>query len=221
MLRKFNNKMRLVYLLLVTALLMYGCYPGGPEYTSDYSLVLTDYDKDFNFTNKKTYFMPDTVNFETNDKDISDEVVRGFEELILNQVESNMSSRGYVRVDSTVEVSPDLFIGIDVFAIDNSGVAWVPGGGWWGGYYPPGWGWGWGGWYYPPYYPVGYSYKTGTVLINMADPNAMDDPEDKVKIVWFGGLDGLLSSSTSTNETRVRQGIDQAFDQSPYLQSNL
>lgn len=216
-----NKKMRLIYLLLVSASLMYGCYPGGPEYTSDYSLVLTDYDKDFNFTNKKTYFMPDTVNFETNDKTISDEVIRGFEKIILNQIESNMSARGYAREDSTAAEAPDLFIGVDVFAIDNSGVAWVPGGGWWGGYYPPGWGWGWGGWYYPPYYPVGYSYKTGTVLINMADPNATDDPEDKVKIVWFGGLDGLLSSSTASNESRVKQGIDQAFDQSPYLQSNL
>jgi len=208
-------------LIIVMAASLYGCYPGGPEYTSDYSLVVTDYEKDFDFGSKKTYFMPDTVNFETNDKDISDEIVRGFEELILDEVESNMSARGYVRVDSTAQESPDLFIGIDVFAIDNSGLAWVPGGGWWGGYYPPGWGWGWGGWYYPPYYPVGYSFKTGTVLINMADPNATDDPEDEVKIVWFGALDGLLSSSTATNQSRVTDGINQAFDQSPYLQSNL
>jgi hypothetical protein len=216
-----NRNMRLIYLLLVSTSIIYGCYPGGPEYTSDYSLVLTDYDKDFNFTNKKTYFMPDTINFETNDKTISDEVVRGFEKIILDQIELNMAARGYEREDSTAAEAPDLFIGVDVFAIDNSGVAWVPGGGWWGGYYPPGWGWGWGGWYYPPYYPVGYSYETGTVLINMADPDATDNPEDKVKIVWFGALDGLLSSSTSSNESRVIQGIDQAFDQSPYLQSNL
>jgi hypothetical protein len=218
-----NNMKKLIPIfLLLLVVWLNGCYPGGPEYTSDYNLVVTDYDEDFNFNDKQTYFMPDTVNFETNDKDISDEVVRGFEELILNQIESNMSARGYERVDSTAAEAPDLFIGVDVFAIDNSGVAWIPGGGWWGGYYPPGWGWGgWGGWYYPPYYGIGYSYKTGTVLISMADPNATDVPEDEVKVVWFGGLDGLLSSSTDANETRVRQGIDQAFDQSPYLQSNL
>jgi hypothetical protein len=223
MFKKTNKKMRIIYLFLISALFMYGCYPGGPEYTSDYSLVMTDYDAGFDFGSRKTYFMPDTVNFATNDQDISDDVILGYEELIISQIESNMSARGYDRVDSTAADAPDLFIGVQVIAINNNGVAWIPGGGWWGGYYPPGWGWGgWGGWYYPPYYPVGYSYKTGTVLINMADPNATDVPEgDDVKIVWFGGLDGLLSSSTANNEASVKRGIDQAFDQSPYLQSNL
>jgi hypothetical protein len=215
------NKLRFPILFILAALI-YGCYPGGPEFISDYSLVVTDYDKDFSFGDKKTYFMPDTINFATNQEDIDEEVILGFEEIILNQIETNMSSRGYDRVDSTAAEAPDLFIGVHVIAINNEGVAWIPGGGWWGGYYPPGWGWGgWGGWYYPPYYPVGYSYQTGTVLIHMADPNATDIPEDDdVKIVWFGGLDGLLSSVTSNNETAVINGIDQAFDQSPYLQSN-
>jgi hypothetical protein len=41
--------------------LLYGCYPKGPEYTSDYDLVVSDYDPDYDFGSQKTYFMPDTV----------------------------------------------------------------------------------------------------------------------------------------------------------------
>jgi hypothetical protein len=221
--RNMVFNIRFLILMLSISAGIYGCYPGGPEYTSDFSLVVTDYEQDFNFGAQVTYYMPDTVNFSTN-QDIDEDVVLGFEELILNEIASNMSSRGYTRVDSTATEAPDMLVTVQVLAIKNTGVGWVPGPGWWWGYYPPGWGWGgWGGgWYYPPYYPVGYSYSTGTVIINLADPDdeIVEDGEIKLPIKWFAGLDGLLSSTTSTNAQRVQAGINQAFNQSPYLQSN-
>lgn len=217
--RKWLNAL----LLIAWGAFLTGCYPGGPEYTSDYNLVVTDYDQSFDFGSKLTYFMPDTVNFATNDEDIDEDVILGFERLILAEIESNMEARGYERVDSTFQEEPDLLIAVQVIAISNSGVSWIPGGGWWGGLYPPGWGWGWGGgWYYPPYYPIGYSYQTGTVLINLADPDdeIVEDGETKPALKWFAAMDGLLSSSTDANQQRIISGIEQAFDQSPYLQSN-
>ena len=204
-------------------IILSGCYPQGPEYISDYSLVVTDYDDAFDFGSRKTYYMPDTIDFETNidDDDIEDKL-REFEELILNEVESNMSDRNYTRIDTTSLEDPDLVITIVVIALENTGIGWVPppGWGWWGGYYPPWWGPGWG-WGYPGWYPIGYSYTTGTVLIHLGDPEIKDDDDNtKVKVAWFAGLDGLLSKNVNNNQEGIRRGINQAFEQSPYLQSN-
>ena len=195
----------------VIAILIAGCYPKGPEYISDYSLVVTDYDNEFDFGSKKTYYMADTINFETNIDDASDEIIRQFEELILDVVESNMSDRNYTRIDTSASETPDLFIGITAIAIENSGVGWVPG--------PC---WGWWCWYYPNWYPVGYSYTTGTVIIHMGDPGAINNYEDDITagVVWVAGLDGLLSSNVNNNAAAVTNGINQAFTQSPYIQSN-
>jgi len=202
-------------------IILSGCYPQGPEYVSDYSLVVTDYDPDFDFGSRKTYYMPDTISFETNVTGDIEEKLREFETLILETIERNMSDRNYTRIDTT-QAEPDLIITTLAIAIESSGVAWYPppGWGWWGGYYPPGWGWGPGyGWGYPGWYPVGYSYSTGTVIMHMGDPDEKED-DTTVKVTWVGGLDGLISSNVNTNQEGVRRGIDQAFTQSPYIQSN-
>ena len=132
----FKSK-QLNWIGLVAALIIIlsGCYPGGPEYVSDYSLVVTDYDPDFDFGSRKTYYMPDTINFETNIEDDIEDRVREFEKIILDEVEMNMSHRNYERIDTTSAEDPDLVITITAIAIKNTGVGWVPG---------PGWGW-WGG----------------------------------------------------------------------------
>jgi hypothetical protein len=205
----FNLSGFIVALIIILA----GCYPKGPEFIQDYGIVVTDYDPDFDFGSKKTYYMPDTIGFETNIGDDNiEEVIRQYEELILGLIEDNMSARNYQRIDTSAAEQPDLVIGVTALALENSGVGWVP---------SPCWSW-WC-WYYPPYwYPVGYSYSTGTVLIQMGDPeDFLNFNEDiEANVAWLGALDGLLSSSTSTNVQGVTNGINQAFTQSPYIQSN-
>jgi len=108
--------------------------------------------------------------------------------------------------------------------VDNSYYVWYPGWGYWGwwpgwGYWPgygPGWGWG-----YPGY--VGrVTYETGTVFVDMIDPNdpapAVEPPE--IPVVWTGALRGILSGGAATAATRIVDGLNQAFDQSPYLGRN-
>jgi len=216
---KYFNFLGLAASLII---ILSGCYPKGPEFIQDFGIVVTDYDPDFDFGSRKTYYMPDTIHLETN-MDIEDveDRLRELEALILDLVEENMEARNYDRIDTTSAEAPDLVVTVTAYAFENAGVGWVPGPGWgwWGGYYPPGW-WGPGwGWYYPGWYPVGYSYNTGTVIMHMGDPD-VTILEDDVHVAWVGALDGILSSSESSNTQGITNGINQAFTQSPYIQSN-
>ena len=205
-----SNRLKVLGWAATLILLISGCYPKGPEYISDYGLVVTDYDTEFDFGSRKTYYMPDTIGFETNADDLSEEILREFEELILNTVAENMENRNYDRIDTSAVDPPDLFIGIRALAIENSGVGWVP---------APCWSW--YCWYYPNWYPVGYSYSTGTVIIQMGKPDEILNFDDiTANVAWVAGLDGLLSSNVSNNAQSISNGINQAFTQSPYIQSN-
>jgi len=84
----------------------------------------------------------------------------------------------------------------------------------------PGWGYGpgWGGGY--PYVPVVTSYTTGTLIIDMIDPNNPNTSEEIIPIIWSAFLNGLVTGSEASIQTRVTNGINQAFDQSPYLGTN-
>jgi hypothetical protein len=94
------------------------------------------------------------------------------------------------------------------------------------GWYPGGW-WGWYPWYpgggwYPGYPGYGYTYNfsTGTVNITMIDPQRWDPNNPEVGPVWSGALNGLLGDTRAGASTRIRNGINQAFAQSPYLKVN-
>lgn len=197
------------------AVLMFGCYPKGPEYYSDLDITATQYDSTYNFGGAKYYWMPDTVHLQGN-LDISDSERRDLEKLIIGELETQFSNQGYVRVDTTQRDIVDFIVTSDVIGINSSGGVWVPdpGWGWWG----PGW-----GWYYPPYwggyYPYYYSYTTGTVITTMGDIKNIDPVNEEIPAVWMSVFDGLMSSSQSNNAERARASIQQAFTQSPYLKS--
>ena len=63
---------------------------------------------------------------------------------------------------------------------------------------------------------LGYSYTTGTVLTAMLDLRNPDTTNGTVPVIWLGALNGVISAPSSI-ETRIVQGLDQAFEQSPYL----
>ena len=69
-------------------------------------------------------------------------------------------------------------------------------------------------WYYPGYW-YAYSYTTGTVVLGMIDgrPQAAGQ---QVPLVWSAGVNGVLDGQAA-NITIATAGINQAFQQSPYL----
>jgi hypothetical protein len=102
---------------------------------------------------------------------------------------------------------------VSISARNNVGYTGYPWGGYWGWYlpYPPDWGWG----YYPWYGGSIYTYRSGTVFMQMLDPARADSTVQKVPTVWIGAMNGVAEGDDI--EERVIDGINQAFEQSPYL----
>jgi hypothetical protein len=89
---------------------------------------------------------------------------------------------------------------------------------WWYGY-PWYWSFGywgnWGGWYWP--YSITYSYSTGSVLGELVDLTVPESTSKQLRVVWSSYISGLLNNDGTLNTTEVKQAIEQAFSQSPYL----
>jgi hypothetical protein len=197
------------YLILSASLL--GCYPHGAEYVDELDIVYSNYDDQYDFAGKNTYAIPDKIVKITGDIIGPDTTfVREPQNTqILNQIKTNMSSLGWSEV--SLDQNPHVHITVAAWETTTTTVWYWYGyywDWWYGGYYPPYW----GGYY--PTYPVVTSYTTGTLLMIMTDPNELS-ADDRSPIVWNSAINGLLQGSY--NGARVTKAVDQAFAQSPYL----
>jgi hypothetical protein len=199
------------------------CYPDGPETTEDLDLVGTMYDKEFDFTAVNTFSLPDTIIHIVEDGGESD-MDRTHDELIIDRVRDHMISLGYTEEPLDTLDPANVVLLITAISTTSTGIyydpAWWGYWGWWPGWggYPgyPGWGPGWG-YGYPWGYPVHYSYSSGSLFINMVDPDDTDLDEKTISVRWMAVLNALLEGSKQQAEQRITDGIDQAFKQSPYL----
>jgi len=178
-------------------------------------VVYTNYDKNADFKQFSTYYLPDSILL-IGEKDKKEYWKDNEAQQILDTYVSNMSARGYTRVDDR----EDADLGLQVSYVKNTYVytdygypEW-----WWGypGYWDvPYWGnWG-GGWYYP--YSVSYSFSTGSFVTEMLNLEAVQGQSEKLPILWTAYMSGMLSGSTETNVGLAIQAVNQAFSQSTYL----
>lgn len=206
--------------LAIALYILTSCYPKGPEYYSDLDLTVTDYDMEYDFGAQKKYFMADTIEYKTNIKDSELDPADVY--ALLKQIEANFDSLGYESLDDANAADAEFVISVSAIASETSGGGWIGG--------PPcypGWGWGcgWNPWY-PPYWGGGYysySYTTGSVVINWFDPQtppASFEGGEAQPVHWLAIFNGLMSSSRESNFSRIQESVDQAFKQSPYIQSN-
>ncbi len=212
-------------IVLAGTLLFYsGCYPDNSISTSQSDIVMTRYNDSVDFTKLSTYFMADTI-YPMSDDTTKIKPVKNQTEY-LAEIASQMEKMGYQRIfnDDSIHI-PDVIMVVSAIETDNVVVDWwypyYPGWGW-DGY--PGWGWGWGGgWYYPPAYyppyPYYSSYKTGTLLLEMINPNDYDiiKGDTAARVYWNGALNGVLEGSNI--KQRVLDGIEQMFTQSPQIKT--
>ena len=188
------------------------CYPGDQLTTEDADVVVTLFDDQTDFGTLQTYAMPDTIVHLVPDSSSSN-IRRDFDDEILVQVAAEMAAMGFTRESDPNDA--DAFLLIAATSREQVGYTGYPWGGYWGWYYPypPGWGWGW----YPWYGGGGtiYTYRSGTVFMQLADPAQADSTEAKVPTVWVGAINGIIEGNAV--EERIADGIRQAFAQSPYL----
>ena len=210
------------FLLLVVPGLL-SCYNSSEDiFLEDLDIVVTSYDESYDFGQARTFILPDSVVRITGEgDDPSDDDGGQFDELILDRIRQNLLDLGYTEESDPENNASDLVVVVQTLVVDNYVITdpyffwdywgWYP---WFPGYgYGPGY-----GWYYP--YPVVVgAYTTGTIFINMFDPLQVGTQDQQIPNVWLGALNGVLEGSTSGLQARIARGIDQAFDQSPYLEN--
>jgi len=210
-------------------LFLAGCYPSESLLTEEFDTIISVYDTEQDFSKFQTYAIPDTV-IQIGDSTSSDyidlELTQEEMDKIINQIRQNMAAYGYIEIlpDSTgfLPQEPDVVIFVEALAQRRTQIWVLPPGGWWGGWWGwPGWGWGpgWGGWG-PPVIGAS-SFSVGTLYVDYADVQNSVPGEDppKIPVPWVGALNGLLVKPRNI-DNRILPGIDQMFNQSPYLRTN-
>jgi hypothetical protein len=213
-------RLRILYFVfpIFTGLLLVGCYPDGPEYTSDYNLVGSAYDPEFSFDGATTFVLPDTIVFIKDENDNKTYLTDDQEQQIVDNVRNNLAAMGWIdSTNAAVDTMPDVILTITGIATKYSGSYWNYWGwyGGWGWYYPgyPGWGY---PWYPGGGYPSYYEYTTGSLIIDMIDWRSASLDDDYPPFVWAGALNGLINR-TPVDVSKINLAVDKMFELSPYL----
>jgi hypothetical protein len=191
-----------VFYLIGIIFLMVSCYPGEIDSYDELDLVYTNYDDTYDFASKGTYAMPDKIVKVTGNLAEGQEpefVQEPYNTEILAMIKGQMSDLGWTEVAD--KETADMVLLPAVWS-NTTVVYWYD---YWCWYYYYYCGWGW-------YYPTYTTYTQGTMVMTLI-PNgeASIEPVN----VWVAALNGLVSGTY--NVSRISNGIDQAFEQSPYL----
>ena len=199
------------------------CYPGEIDSASQTDIVLTFHKKDADFKVNNTLSMPDSIVDIGAAAGGSSSFDHQYDAQILAKVQQEFQAMGYTFVDPAT-TQPDAVVMVAGITVDNYQA--------WGGY--PWWGyWGWWGswgywgysssntvgstWYYPWTPVVVTSYKSGTIFINLVDPDLTPPQPGQAVSIWGAALNGMLEGTNTEILQRISNNITQAFAQSTYL----
>ena len=135
---------------------------------------------------------------------------------VVAKVRARLNAYGWTQVTFPAD-TPDVFVLASVVADEYTSYSYYPG--YWWGYW---------GWYYPCYYCYpGYppaigttTYKAGTLFLDMVETATISPTDSTTRFAWTAAMNGVLGSSAGGNAQRALAGVDQAFDQSTYLNKN-
>ena len=205
--------MKRLLILLLTGLfaqLVVSCYPEGADNIEDYDVAITNYDKGADFSAFTTFSIPDTVVYFANDNSAG-KPSHEFDDAVIKAVTDNFVAMGYEKVADPTATTPaeDLpsFI-VTVSAFSNVNYAYFVDN-WYNN-----WNWYWGGWWggpfnpYYPWYPVSvYSYRTGSVVVDLAaatggncaytEAGKVVTTENQVKIIGYTDFPSRLPTQSS------------------------
>ena len=214
--------MKKILFFSALALLAFACQkePNSQDNDREY-LVYTSPTKDVNFADYRTFDIADSVLvIGQKDKPYYSQSSNAL--ALFQAIRTNMEKLGYIYTPS----NPDADLGIQLTYVikterfvqyyDNDPYWWLDYPGYWPSNY---WG-NWTGWYYP--YPVSYTYTTNALITDIVDltPVVSADDSKPLTIVWSSYIGGPASASLSYDVQRMKESIDQAFVQSPYLKGS-
>jgi hypothetical protein len=197
--------------MLCGTVLLLGCQPEPDQVKLlDQLVVQTNYDTEVDFSEYTTYSLThDTIGFVSNqyiDTILVTPKHGTLPRAIVQQIESNMDELGMERVDQ--EAEPDL--GIIVFIVNDVNLFQEVV---YGGYYYPYNYYNYYSYYSYPYVQT-YASNTGGLVIEFVDLKNRT-PDNKVKVIWTTYMGDVIT--TVNREQQIIDGINQAFEQSPYL----
>ncbi|MBE6293819.1 MAG: DUF4136 domain-containing protein [Bacteroidales bacterium] len=184
--------------------------PDTDKLDNDY-LVYTNYDKGTDFGSIETFHVIDSILI------ISDQAKPGYwknnnSQTIIKAYTNHLEERGYTAVANNE--SADMVLQISYISNTYYFNAYDSGA-WWNSY-PGYWNWGGWGWYYP--FNFVYSYSTGSIIAELVSTTPSTIEKDKLTVIWNSYICGLLNGN-SLSLSRTLNGINQAFDQSPYIKA--
>lgn len=210
--------MKRILFFSTLALMAIACHkePYPQDGDSEY-LVYTQPAKDVNFADFQTFDIADSLlvigQSEKPQYSHSNNALA-----LIQAYRTNMEKAGYIYTPS----NPDADLGIQLTYIikteryiqyyNNDPYWWLD----YPGYWPSGYWGNWYGWYYP--YPVTYTYTTNAFIAEMVDLNS--EQGKALKIVWSAYIGGPAGYSVQDDINRMKDSVDQAFAQSPYLTRN-
>ncbi|MCO4821150.1 MAG: DUF4136 domain-containing protein [Flavobacteriaceae bacterium] len=220
-----KNKYFKIFALSIVTLVLNSCYPDGDVNLEDLDTVSTFYtENDFNPAPSSAIIYWDVAQLKGDDGDdiayngeIDDEILNTtLDNLVSLYGASNVfiysksetpfptPNNASVTVITSNDPAPQVEAGIvpSIVLRKNTQASII---------YPPCLP---GFWYwycYPPVVGVS-SYSVGTVLLELTDLRS-----GGTSASWNAIIRGLLSSSSSSNSSRTIEGVNQAFNQSPYL----
>jgi hypothetical protein len=195
---------------VVSLFLLIGCgtQPKLSEIVND-MVVITNYETNVNFSDYSTYALTmDTVGLQSNTSS-EDALSNDYTKLVTSQIKKNLDRTGRTQVDKND--TPD--IGVNVTIVSDLSVSQsviYPGGYYYPSYYGSAGYYGYGG--YGGYVTTNYFQQAILVieLVDLKTPSAANPPA-----IWVANIGDLVNSYDTS--TKTKEAIDQAFDQSGYL----
>jgi len=206
--------------------------PPSSEARLSESIVLTKHAPNANFGAYHSFFIRPEIRV-LSDGEAADPIEESYATPLLLQTSQNLALRGYEQVD--VKADAELAVELVYVRSVNSAVACYS---WWDSDY-----WGYPAWGYYPYYGgcSSTAWRAGTLATMIVDLTparneggggegggsegdgaAGAGPGEKLlSTIWFSGVYGVEPDFKDAAAERARQGIDQAFVQSPYLATSL
>ena len=235
-----NMNLKRGYLFVPLLILIAGlssCYPVDDLTVADLDIAVTLYDTTYypgpseaginKFQELQTFIVVDTVMHIIAEGE-EDNIRRSLDAYVLEQIRLNMLKLGFSEEMNPAITQPDIAITVSVMTSEHEVYYWYP---YWG------WYWGYGGYYpyrstkntveanyyYYPWYPYStyYTYQSGTLLMEMVDVARIDPEVEAIPIIWAGLVNGVMEDSQENTKIRLTKGIDQCFNQAPYLLKTL